>query len=530
MPEPVQSNPTELENVVIRKKLILINSLSGVVANVLNIAVLAWLQSYLLKRISTDEYALYPVLAALIAFLPLLSTIFISGIGRYVMVAFVQKDEKMIRQIVSTMFTILVGLGIFILLIGFTASFYVDHILTVAPSQVNDARLMLAIMVLSFVSTMVMTPFRSGLYVHQKFVLINGLELANQLLRIVILFILLFTVSTRVLWVVTASAAANFVIQLVSVFVSRRLLPSQRFRFEDINWGIARTLTSFGGWSSVGQAAEMVRMRVDPIILNKLAAPFDVTCFHLGSLIASQVQGLVSILRLPLNPVLTALYAQSQHDRLKRAYLRGNRISLWISLFLSFPVVVFSKDIIHFWVGDKFLMAATVSLCLIITHFSLYSTGMLGPLVIAAAKVRESTLIGIVVQAIHLCLTVYFVYVHNMGAIGAALATMLSVTIALPILSYRFSLQTAGTNLGEWWKESIFPGWIPALITIGVLFALKSMLYTQTILHLIGFLTFGCLFYIFIMIRFTMNGDDRADLKRMTDALAIRLRFSSTSA
>jgi len=57
--------------VEISKRLVFINSLSGVATKVLNIAVLVWLYRYLLKRISTEEYALYPVLASLIAFLPL---------------------------------------------------------------------------------------------------------------------------------------------------------------------------------------------------------------------------------------------------------------------------------------------------------------------------------------------------------------------------------------------------------------------------------------------------------------------------
>ena len=55
--------------VVISKKLVLVNAFSGVAARVINIGILLWLYQYLLKKISVEEYSLYPVLMSSIVFL-----------------------------------------------------------------------------------------------------------------------------------------------------------------------------------------------------------------------------------------------------------------------------------------------------------------------------------------------------------------------------------------------------------------------------------------------------------------------------
>lgn len=101
-----------MAKVEISKQLVLVNAASSVVVRVVNISVLVWLQQYLLKRISAEKYALYPVLGAAIVFLPLLMGVLTSGLGRYIVEAYAKGDERGVTQIVSTMF-LLTSVGIF---------------------------------------------------------------------------------------------------------------------------------------------------------------------------------------------------------------------------------------------------------------------------------------------------------------------------------------------------------------------------------------------------------------------------------
>ena len=93
--------------VEISKKLVLINSASSLVTRVLNISVLIWLQQYLLKRITPEEYSLLPVIYSVMMFAPLITTILTGGLGRYIVVAYAKHDDNRVTQIVSTMFPIL---------------------------------------------------------------------------------------------------------------------------------------------------------------------------------------------------------------------------------------------------------------------------------------------------------------------------------------------------------------------------------------------------------------------------------------
>lgn len=84
----MNSTNTEIPSrVEISKKLVLINSASSLVTRMLSISVLIWLQQYLLKRITPEEYSLLPVLYSVMMFAPLVTTVLTAGLGRYIVEA-----------------------------------------------------------------------------------------------------------------------------------------------------------------------------------------------------------------------------------------------------------------------------------------------------------------------------------------------------------------------------------------------------------------------------------------------------------
>ncbi len=501
--------------VEISKRLILINSASSVATQVVNISVLVWLHQYLLRRISPEEYSLYPVLMAVMVFVPLLTVILTSGLGRYIVEAYAKGDEQGVTQIVSIMFPLLLGAGMILLPLGWTFAWYVDRVLTIAPDRVWDARIMLGLLMLSAAIRLPFAPFGVGLYVRQKFVLLNCVRLCTQLLRIALLFILLFGISTRVLWVVVASVSANLCSLFVTVTISRCLVPALKFRPSQIRWPVAKEITSFGGWRFLGTIAENIRLAADPIILNKLATPLDVTCFHLGSIPMRQITGMSSAVTGPLNPQLVAMHASGDTRRLRNTYLRGNRYALWAVLFLAVPLMVYGREIINLWVGSKYLTAAVVMPLLLAQYPFIYANKFMGNIAVAMARIRSVILRGCLVQVVNLLLTLYLVGVRGMGAVGSALATFLTMTFIWPIVTYAFALRLVDVRFSKWIRETIWPGWLPALAAAFVCILLKVIVKPSSLLSLAGCAACGSLCYVAVLLAFCLQQEDRRDLRRV---------------
>jgi len=205
--------------VQLSKRLLLINSASSVVRYVLSVSVLIWLSQYLLRRIGDVEYSLYPLVVGVIVFIPLLSLFLTAGLARFVTEAYAMGDDKKVTSIVSTMTVPLLGLAVVCLVAGLTFSWHIGHILTIPAGRLWDARIMLGLLVCCTALRLPLTPFVFGLYVEQRFVLQNVIGLAAEVVRIAILFALLFGVSTRVLWVVVAEVTSQWFSSVVMVVV-----------------------------------------------------------------------------------------------------------------------------------------------------------------------------------------------------------------------------------------------------------------------------------------------------------------------
>jgi O-antigen/teichoic acid export membrane protein len=495
--------------VEISKRLVLINSASSVVSYLISISVLVWLQAYLLRRISPEEYSLYPVLMSVMMFAPLLTTVLTGGLARYIVEAYAKGDEQRVTQIVSTMFPLVLGAGLVMLAGGWLFAWYVDRVLTVAPEHVTDARIMMALLMLSLAVRLPATPFSVGLYVRQRFVLLNVIRIGTELLRVGILFALLFGVSTRVLWVVVAWTSAQLVGLGVTVLVSRRLVSSLRFRMSEIRWRLARSLTSFGGWSFLAQVADTIRSSADAIILNKLATPLDVTCFYVGSLPLRQIQQSSYTITAPLEPALTAMHATGAKERLRNAYLRGGRYGLWVSLFLAVPLMVYRRELITLYVGEQYVAAATVMLFLLLGFPLGYGNVMMPKIALATAQVRPWALRAVLAQGTNLLLTLWFVGALRMGAIGSAAGTLIVSAIGYPLLNWPLGRRLVGVSFSGWLRESLWPGLLPALAAAATWLALGTLVRPATWPALGACTAGGWAVYGAVLFLFALRGPDR---------------------
>ena len=74
------------------KRRLIANSASGLAEHFVNLLVQVWLYQYLIKRISPEEYSVYPVVTALLVFIPPMLVVLTSGLTRDTVEAHTRSD------------------------------------------------------------------------------------------------------------------------------------------------------------------------------------------------------------------------------------------------------------------------------------------------------------------------------------------------------------------------------------------------------------------------------------------------------
>lgn len=500
--------------VEISKRLVLINTASAVLAKLISLTVLVWLTQYLLGRVSRAEYGLMYTLVQIILVLPLITSILTVGVGRYVLEAYAREDDRRVTQIVSTMLPLLLIAGGIVLAFGWVFAWYIDRVLVVPPGRIWDARLMMALLVLSAAVKPPCMAFSVAFYVRQKLVLSNVISLAGEVLRAFLLLVLLLGISTRVLWVVVANVAAEMAVTLVLMVGSMRLIPALRFRAREIQWARARELVCFGGWSTLGYISYRTREMIVTLILQVFATA-DVALLALGCLGRRQIDTWMDVLGGSLYPVVTSMHAVGATDRIRSVYLRGGRIVLWITLLIGLPAALYAEPIILRYVGEDFIEAAAIMVLMLATLPITGGVWMIWQVSNATGRVRGTSLYVLGTQAAIMAVAYYMVRIAGWGATGAAVAVFAASIVPEFLVLWPLGLKLSGARFGEWTRETLIPGLTPGIIASVAWSGLGLLVQPQSWTAL-GLCTLaGMLCYGVVLLVFCLEPKDREDLAKV---------------
>jgi O-antigen/teichoic acid export membrane protein len=502
-------------HIVISKKLVALNSASSVLARLINATVLLWMYQYLLRRISAEEFAVYPVVMAVMVFAPLFFSFFTGGISRYVVEAYAKGEFGQVTRIVSSIFPLLLAAAAVLLSAGMLLAANVEHVLNIAPSMVEAARIMLALLVVSAAAQMLGLAFTPGFHVRQRFVELNMLGIARDLLRIALLFLLLLGLGADVVWVVVATVVSELVYVPVMVMRSRRMVPELRFRWSHFDWKHARKLMSFGIWTTLGQLSHVMSTSAATILLNLFGTGVDVTAYHIGATFHRQLGSMISLAALPLQPAMTAMHSLAEKQRLKDTVLRGGRYGLWVSLAVAVPLAIYAKEFIALYLGEGHAQVAVVITLFMATFPFTQPTALLLMTAMATARLGPFFVGIFLFQLLITLLSLYLAAVHDVGAIGVTLA--LTVVTALSQLFYfgPLCLRLIEASFGLFVRRVLTPGFAPALAGAAVWVPLKYALMPDSWLSLFVCAAAGGMVYVATLLSFCLDEGERKDARNL---------------
>ncbi|MEM6486653.1 MAG: oligosaccharide flippase family protein [Pseudomonadota bacterium] len=495
------------------KRLMAINSASSVLSRIVNVTVLVWIYQYLLARMPTEEFAIYPVVTALMLFAPLFFVVFTTGVSRHLIDALARGEPDGAVRVISSIFPLLAGTAALFLAVGLAFALSIDRFFQVPPGMVEDARLMLVLLVVSFTVQMLCQPFTLGYHVRQRFVELNVLTLVRECLRAGLLFALLYTLGPEVLWVVVATVAAETAFVIVVVIRSRRMVPELVVDLRHFEMAKARSLLSFGVWTTLGQLGSILYTNAATLVLNLYGSALDVTVYFIGATLYRQLQMLIITAVQPLQPAMTAMHSYDDRETLTRTVFSGGRYALWVTTAAALPLIVFAPDFVWLYLGDGFGDASDIIVLFMLTFPFTQATALLPAASIAAARVREFFLPAFLFQLLGFVLMVFFAREAGLGAVGIT-AALAGVAVASQLLYFwPFCMRLTGAPTMRFVREVLWAGMVPGLMGlagwIAMALALDTDSWAKLVLHGVPG---GVLFLAGVWI--AMNGPERAGARR----------------
>ena len=349
-----------------------LNAATSLGARVAGMIVGIALTPFVLRGMGRELYGISATAGSVLEYLWLLRGGLGTGMRRFVTVNWHAGDREKANRYWAAGFWWSALLRLAVVGTGIALSRFLCTFLKVSPNLVTDA---VGGMILIFLSAGVMDVgaiFEVPTYVTGQVSRISIVRVVQPLLRVafVVPAFLLFVPSLRV-YAAAALLAEIVATAALAVIASRQqvvehILPPPEFGDREVR----KALFAFSGLGLLSQAAAILYLATDNLLIGRIYGPARVTEYSLGTRWAPMIQGFLWAGVSALTPLLTQMEAQGDLERTRRAVLRSGAIITAIGVPMCLVPCVLGDVFLARWVGPEY------------SHCVAYMMAMLLPMVI----------------------------------------------------------------------------------------------------------------------------------------------------
>jgi O-antigen/teichoic acid export membrane protein len=433
------------------------NAVWNLAAYIFSVTVTFFVSPFTIRTLGDSRYGAWALMADLVGYYGLLDMGIRGAVSYYVANYDARKESDNLRSSIASSFWLLSSIGSIVLTLGSIAAIFFSHL--IIQDQVNQTEVTIALLLMtgSLALSFPMEVFTSVLVGHQRFDIVNAVEVATRLplaLSIVVVLTLGGGLVGLSLMQVIFKILSWTILYRYAQRVSGGISISPKWFSRDA----VRQLTSFGGKSFVLNLTGIIIARTDLLIVGTMLGLKWVTFYNIGRMLVQYISSANFSITRVFAPKLTSLYATGKHDEMRGLFLNGLRVSALLSVAATASTLVFAKYFIGLWLGPQYISGAwtersdIVMTILLIAAFPRFLQSMSWQMIFASGKVSYLMWQKVLEAAANVGLTL--VLVKYYGLAGVAMGTLFPALISQALISM-YVFRTFEIRPSEYFSKGI---------------------------------------------------------------------------
>ncbi len=432
-----------------------------------------------------------------------------------------REDARAINEITSTLFVVLVGVGILVYGAFVVVAFQVHRVFNLTPDQVEFARTLLLISGTQVAMGIPFGVFGGVMNGFQRYDINNVVNVCTLLLVAV--------VNVAVLWagyglieVVAATTAVRLGSKLVYANNAYRVFPLLSVRPSLFRRERLREVTGYSVYSAISGWAFRLNYMSDSLIIGAFMGPVAVALWAVPRRLSQAVRSFTNQFNNVLLPVVIESETRRKSQRLRTLFLHGTKLSLFGIMPMASAMFLLSDPLITLYVGDKFgasVPVAQVLACVIVLRVG---TATAHVILKGAKGYRMLAYTQLGVAIVNVGLSVWWIQWY--GLIGQAMGTLVPLALSSFFILWPAACRQVGVVTTKAFRQAVWPTLWPLPAMIVPVLLLKPRL-PPTIPSVLICGSVGLLCYMAVALTLAMDRPERAIY-----LAKIRQIFSSTGA
>ncbi|MCD8317938.1 MAG: lipopolysaccharide biosynthesis protein [Paraprevotella sp.] len=315
-------------------------------------AVSLYTSRVVLNALGVEDFGIYNVVGGMVAMFSVLSGSLSSAISRFLTFELGRGRTDRLDRIFSTSVTIQLGLGGVVALLAETLGVWFLNVkMNIPAERFGAANWVFQYSILTFVINLISVPYNAAIIAHERMLAFAYISIFEAVAKLAVAFLIMWSPRDRLIGYAVLMCVAALSVRFAYGYYCKRHFSECVYRFL---WdkGLLKQMFGFASWNFIGASSTVLRDHGGNLMINFFYGP----SVNAARGIAFQVNYAVNVFILNfmtvLNPQITKSYASGNRDYMMRLIFQGARLSFYMLLILSLPILVNTQYILSLWLKN----------------------------------------------------------------------------------------------------------------------------------------------------------------------------------
>lgn len=356
-------------------------------------AVSLYTSRVVLNALGIEDFGIYNVVGGVVAMFSVLSGSLSAAISRFITYELGKGNQENLNKIFSSAVTIQLGLaGIIILLAETIGIWFLNVKMNIPEVRMEAANWVFQFSILTFAINLISVPYNASIIAHEKMSAFAYISILEAVGKLFIAYLITITPMDKLIFYAILMCVVALIVRFTYGNYCKRHFCECTYHFI---WDkqLLKSMFSFAGWNFIGASSAVLRDQGGNVVINLFCGPAVNAARGIAFQVNNAVNQFVGNFMTALNPQITKSYAAGDRGYMMTLIFQGARLSFYMLLLLSLPILVNTHYILALWL--KIVPEHAVLFVQLILIFAL-SESISQPLItamLATGKIRNYQII-----------------------------------------------------------------------------------------------------------------------------------------
>lgn len=359
----------------------------------------------ILNSLGVIDYGIYNVVGGVVTMFTMISGSLSTAISRYLTFSLGKEDREKLNLIFSTSVNIQIIISLIILLVAETFGlWFLNCKMTIPVDRWGAANWVYQFSLLTFVINLISVPYNAAIIAHEKMSAFAYISIVEAIGKLLIAWLIVVDLVDRLIFYALMCAILSIIVRVIYSVYCKRNFDETCYKFI-IDKSLLKDMFGFAGWNFLGASAMVLREHGGNLLINIFFGPAVNASRAIATKINATVQSFVTNFMMALNPQITKSYASGNYHYMFKLMFQGTRLSFYMMLFLSLPIMLNIEFILKIWLKIVPYHATSFACLVLILAMSDILSGTLITAFLATGKVKRYQIVVGTLQLLNLPIT-----------------------------------------------------------------------------------------------------------------------------